>query len=532
MKVFLLILMVANSFAGFSQPSFIWTKENIGSSINDENDQLVPQFDFSKNQLFFSQNSGSNHYYVIYKSAFKNGIFGQKEKSIELNSNLQLHQYVFGIFEENLYLINGVFSGSSVKRGFSWYKAIKDSVFSAQRTKPLKVDGLDTMMKGEFANVIYHPKRKILILSFATSKKRRDLYICTPKLGQNEPYVNWNKPIFIESLNTEFEETCPFLDEDGTTLFFASNRPGGYGGDDIYRSQLLNENNLEWSVPVNLGFYVNSNKSELYYSISQKDSTAYFVSYKNSFGAGDLFKIQFTMKKYRVPKVNKTNESTIAEIPDNVNVATVKKDTLAQELNKPKTPIVQSANLLSTDFFAPNNIYFLLDISKSMNNDGKMEKLREAADALLSKLRTVDKVSLMTFGLKPSLIYSTQSFRNKDSVMELLRKTMPNQPNTLLSPALQQAYDLAKANKVQNGNNEILIITDGYFSISKPILEIIQNNPDIKLSFVLIEAGNSLVDIKKYIKSKFPKSDLVLLDSKSSDASQLLENIKKNSKKM
>jgi len=66
----------------------------------------------------------------------------------------------------------------------------------------------------------------------------------------------------------------PWMSEDGTTLYFSSDRPGGEGGVDIYRSK--NEKGT-WAAPQNLGPYINTLGDE-FYPFMATDSTLYFSS--------------------------------------------------------------------------------------------------------------------------------------------------------------------------------------------------------------------------------------------------------------
>lgn len=66
-------------------------------------------------------------------------------------------------------------------------------------------------------------------------------------------------------INTEYDETSPFIHYDGKTLYFSSNRPGGNGGHDIYMSRRVNG---IWQNPRNLGPKINTADKDYNYSIS------------------------------------------------------------------------------------------------------------------------------------------------------------------------------------------------------------------------------------------------------------------------
>ncbi|MBC8147252.1 MAG: OmpA family protein [Bacteroidetes bacterium] len=78
------------------------------------------------------------------------------------------------------------------------------------------------------------------------------------------------------NINTKYWESTPSITSDGKTLYFASNKPGGFGGADIYRST-IDEKGV-WSMPVNLGPAVNTAGNEISPFIHTDSRTLYFSS--------------------------------------------------------------------------------------------------------------------------------------------------------------------------------------------------------------------------------------------------------------
>jgi tetratricopeptide (TPR) repeat protein len=95
----------------------------------------------------------------------------------------------------------------------------------------------------------------------------------------------------------EYSVVHPFINEDGTTLFFASDKAGGYGSFDIYYCR--KNTNGSWSDPVNLGPEVNTAEAEGFPFISG-DSVLYFSS-KGHTGMGgfDIFKTQLSGNQWK-----------------------------------------------------------------------------------------------------------------------------------------------------------------------------------------------------------------------------------------
>ena len=90
------------------------------------------------------------------------------------------------------------------------------------------------------------------------------------------------------SINTEGDETAPFIHTDGRTLFFVSDGQVGMGGKDIYYSIMGQDGT--WQSPVNLGYPINTPNDEINIVINASGTTGYFSSDKDGgFGGQDLY---------------------------------------------------------------------------------------------------------------------------------------------------------------------------------------------------------------------------------------------------
>lgn len=99
---------------------------------------------------------------------------------------------------------------------------------------------------------------------------RCDIYI-SQKKGND-----WSKPFDLSPpVNTSGWESQPSISADGRTLYFVSNRKGGYGGYDIWKSTLTEKG---WGEPVNMGPNINTSFDEQSPFIHPDDSTLYFCS--------------------------------------------------------------------------------------------------------------------------------------------------------------------------------------------------------------------------------------------------------------
>jgi tetratricopeptide (TPR) repeat protein len=125
-----------------------------------------------------------------------------------------------------------------------------------------------------------------LIYSFENQSVKGDILV-GPKMGDEilAPFkVNPN-------INSEHVESAAAISPDGRVLYFVSNRPGGLGGFDIYRSMILP--NGEWGEAFNLGPNINTPYDENFPNISMDGKTLYFSSMgHNSMGGYDIFKAE------------------------------------------------------------------------------------------------------------------------------------------------------------------------------------------------------------------------------------------------
>ena len=106
--------------------------------------------------------------------------------------------------------------------------------------------------------------------------------------GQN--FSAWGPAVNLGPVvNSTSYDACPFISQSGLTLYFRSNRPGGYGGFDIYVSQRASISDA-WGPPVNLGPTINGPSNEVCTFVSNDGHWLYFVSNRaGGCGGSDLY---------------------------------------------------------------------------------------------------------------------------------------------------------------------------------------------------------------------------------------------------
>jgi outer membrane protein OmpA-like peptidoglycan-associated protein/Tol biopolymer transport system component len=113
---------------------------------------------------------------------------------------------------------------------------------------------------------------------------------------------DWSSPVTLgNKINSRFLESTASITPDGKTMYFASNRSGGFGGLDIYKVVKLASG--EWGEPVNLGPTVNSKYNEDAPFIHPDQWTLFFTSDgHNTMGGRDIFVTRLFNDQWTAPE--------------------------------------------------------------------------------------------------------------------------------------------------------------------------------------------------------------------------------------
>lgn len=112
----------------------------------------------------------------------------------------------------------------------------------------------------------------------------------------------------------------------------------------------------------------------------------------------------------------------------------------------------------------PSNIVFLIDVSGSMEDPGKLPLLKESFRLLVEKLRPQDHVSIVTYAGASGLVLPSTAGDQKRKILDAL-DNLSSGGGTAGSEGIQLAYDVATKNFIKNGNNRVILATDGDFNV-------------------------------------------------------------------
>ena len=117
---------------------------------------------------------------------------------------------------------------------------------------------------------------------------------------------------------------------------------------------------------------------------------------------------------------------------------------------------------VSLDNVPPSNLVFLLDVSGSMM--GELELLKSSLRLLVNQLTPKDRIAIVTYAGSSGLVLPSTSVSDKNRILSALN-SLRSGGSTAGGQGIQLAYKVAKDNFIPNGNNRVILATDGDFNV-------------------------------------------------------------------
>ncbi|AXT55304.1 DUF3520 domain-containing protein [Aquimarina sp. AD1] len=116
------------------------------------------------------------------------------------------------------------------------------------------------------------------------------------------------------------------------------------------------------------------------------------------------------------------------------------------------------------DEIPASNLVFLLDVSGSMNQANKLPLLKRAFKLLVNQLREKDKVSIVVYAGAAGMVLKPTSGAHKNEINRALDNLSAG-GSTAGGAGIELAYKIAQENFMKNGNNRVILATDGDFNV-------------------------------------------------------------------
>ncbi|MGC6420834.1 MAG: VWA domain-containing protein [Chitinophagales bacterium] len=151
---------------------------------------------------------------------------------------------------------------------------------------------------------------------------------------------------------------------------------------------------------------------------------------------------------------------------------------------------------LNEALYKQNNLIFLIDISFSMRKHGKIAKLKKSMTTLIDVLRDFDQIGLITYNSQADTIFSSVALSDKESVKHEINSLTPS-GLTYGVKGIEAAYELIQGSFLSEGNNQIILATDGLFTEDhltlneQELLRVVRrNNKDYGIKLSVLGFGN------------------------------------------
>jgi tetratricopeptide (TPR) repeat protein len=268
--------------------------ENMGNLINSRYDEYTPSITADGKMLVFTarrndtkggrmDEQGDYKYFEDIYYSERDEATGEWSQSTAVEGDLNTETYdaVLSIFPTGSGMFvykNTVSSTGDIY--FSEYRPGTKEWSAAQKMpRPINTSYFEgSISMTADGNTIYFVSER------PEGEGQGDIYVSTKK-GEN-----WSSPKNLGPVvNTDLDEKFVFIHPNGKTLFFASNGHQTMGSYDIFKTEYVNG---EWSVPINLGYPINTVNEESTFSLTKDNKTLMIAAeYDNSFGERDIYRI-------------------------------------------------------------------------------------------------------------------------------------------------------------------------------------------------------------------------------------------------
>jgi len=119
---------------------------------------------------------------------------------------------------------------------------------------------------------------------------------------------------------------------------------------------------------------------------------------------------------------------------------------------------------IKTDQLPASNLVFLLDVSGSMSSSNKLPLLKKSFGLLVKNLTAKDRVAIVVYAGAAGLVLESTPGNEKEKILNALNNLNAG-GSTAGGQGIKLAYKIALENRKKNGNNRVILATDGDFNV-------------------------------------------------------------------
>lgn len=264
--------------------------KNLGKHINSEEEEIAPLISADEQTLIFtSRRHGSTGGKIdldgrymedIYISTKANDGTWKKAQKLSSKINTSEHDAAVGLSPDGHKLV--LYKNNHHGTGDLYYTEQKGYSWGV----PQKLDGgVNTRHLENSASISADKKTIYFVSNRPHGFGGQDIYMAT-----KQEDGSWSEAINLGSeINSPFDEDAPFIHADGTHLYFSSKGHNSMGGYDIFRTEYDPETQ-SWATPENLGYPINTPDNDVFFVWSPDGKRAYFSSHhEDSYGDQDIY---------------------------------------------------------------------------------------------------------------------------------------------------------------------------------------------------------------------------------------------------
>jgi tetratricopeptide (TPR) repeat protein len=268
--------------------------QNLGNKINTVYPEYVPLIPAEENFMIFTSrrkndvwpqtNEMGEYYEDIYMSKRREGVW-ESPVMMDTTINAAGHNACTGLSADGEKLL--IYRTSKdLKSGDIYESLFSNGKWSRAEKLGPNVNSNDYLE----ASACYSPEGEVVF--FSSNRPGgyggKDIYSV-----KRLPNGEWAKPFNLgPKINTEYNEDAPFMHPSGNLLFFSSEGHKNMGGYDVFKSVFDEYGNF--NTPVNLGYPINKVDDDIFFVLNTNASTGYLSSERaGGYGSQDIYKVNF-----------------------------------------------------------------------------------------------------------------------------------------------------------------------------------------------------------------------------------------------